>query len=123
MARLLPFIFLISVSCLFGLSWIIYDIDPDTAPLYIFGAFIILLFTSIWGILGLLLAFLKTRFSKRYNTSRHIYNSFKMAFFISSFFAITAALKILQLASLFNIILAILATSLFAVWSYLGKKS
>lgn len=45
-----------------------------------------------------------------------------MAFFIALFMVIVATLAIFNLVTFFNIILAILAVSLFAFWVYLGKK-
>jgi len=118
----LPIIFLISTFSLFGLFWIVTDIDPETAPLWIFALFVFLLFVGVFGFLGLIIYFLRTRFYRRYDINWYIFTSFKMAFFVALFVAIAAALAILDLVSTINVILAIVAISLFALYSYLGKK-
>ena len=118
----LPIIFLISVFSLFGLSWIVTEVDPETAPLWIFALFVFLLFVGVFGFLGLIIYFLRTRFYRRYDINWYIFTSFKMAFFVALFAAIAATLAIFDLVSLFNVSLAILSIALFAVWSYLGKK-
>ena len=118
----LPIIFLISTFSLFGLFWIVTDIDPETAPLWIFALFVFLLFVGVFGFLGLIIYFLRTRLYRRYDVNWYIFTSFKMAFFVALFVAIAATLAIFDLISLFNISLAILSIALFAVWSYLGKK-
>src|SRR3989344_3196552 len=118
----LPIIFLISVFSLFGLSWIVTDVDPETAPIWIFAVFIFLLFVAVFGFLGLIIYFLRTKFYRRYDVNWYIFTSFKMAFFVALFVAIAATLAIFDLISVFNISLAILSIALFAVWSYLGKK-
>ncbi len=122
MVRLLPITFLILCASLFGLAWIVTEVDPNTATWYIFVLLVFLIFLIVFSFLGLLLYFLRTRFYKRYNSSWYVYTSLKMALFIAAFVALAAALAILQLVTLFNVILAILAVSLVAVWSYLGKK-
>lgn len=122
MFRLLPFIFLISLASLFGLSWVMVQVDPDTAVWYIFALFVFLLFVFCFCFLGVVLYFIRTRFYKRYSANWYFYTSFKMAFFAALFVAIAAVLAILQLVTLVNIILTILAISLFAFWSYLGKR-
>ena len=118
----LPIIFLISTFSLFGLFWIVTDIDPETAPLWIFALFVFLLFAVVFGFLGLIIYFLRTRLYRRYDVNWYIFTSFKMAFFVALFVAIAAALAILDLVSTINVILAIVAISLFALYSYLGKK-
>lgn len=123
MPVLLPFIFLTSVISVFGLSWIVIRVDSDTAPIYIFGLFVFLLFAAVWGFLGLILYFARTRLYKRYNPDWYFGTSFKMAFFIAFFIALAAVMAILDLVTLINVALAILALALFAVWSYLGKRS
>lgn len=123
MSRLLPFIFLIAIAALFGLAWIITKVNPESAPWYIFALFDLLLFVTVWGIFGLVLYFVRTRFYKRYDPNWYFRTSFKMALFVALFVALAATLAILQLVTIFNIVLAILATSLLAFWSYLGKKS
>lgn len=123
MVRLLPFVFLVLCASLFGLSWIVIEVNPDSASWYIFVLVVILIFTSVFCLLGLILYFLRTRFYRRYSVKWYVYTSFKMAFFVALFVALIAALAVLQLISLFNVILAISAVSLFAVWSYLGKNS
>src|SRR3972149_7582983 len=123
MLRLLPFVFLIAVASLFGLSWIVVEVDPTVAAWYIFTILVILIFTSIFCLLGLILYFLRTRLYKRYSANWYVKTSFKMAFFVALFLALAATLAILQLVTLFNVLLAILAVVLFAVWSFLGKKT
>ena len=122
MVRLLPFAFLILCASIFGLSWIILEVDPDSAAWYVFVFLIFLIFLAVFCFLGLFLYFLRTRFYKRYSAKWYVYTSFKMAFFVAFFVALSATLAVLQLVNLFNVILAILAVVLFAVWSYLGKK-
>ena len=118
----LPLIFLTSTFSLFGLSWIVSEVDPETAPVWIFAIFVSLLFVTVFGFLGLIIYFLRTRLYRRYDVNWYIFTSFKMAFFVALFVAIAAALAIFDLISVFNISLAILSIALFAVWSYLGKK-
>jgi hypothetical protein len=122
MHRLLPVAFLILCASIFGLAWIVIEIDPDTAAWYIFAIFIFLLFWIVFCLLGLVLYLLRTRFYRRYSANWYFYTSFKMAFFIAVFIATSAVLAILQLVNLLNILLAILAISLFALWSYSWKK-
>jgi|SRR3990167_1020622 len=118
----LPLIFLISTFSLFGLSWIVTEVDPETAPVWIFALFVFLLFAVVFGFLGLIIYFLRTRFYKRYDVNWYIFTSFKMAFFVALFVAIAATLAIFDLVSLFNVSLAIVSITLFAIYSYLGKK-
>ena len=118
----LPLIFLISTFSLFGLFWIVTDIDPETAPVWIFAIFVSLFFVAVFGFLGLIIYFLRTRLYRKYDVNWYIYTSFKMAFFVALFVAISATLAIFDLISLFNVSLAILSIALFAVWNYLGKK-
>ncbi len=123
MARLLPLVFLISIASAFGIAWIIYGVDPNNTPWYIFGLLVFLVFVSIFGLLGLILYFVRIRFYRRYSVNWYIKTSFKMALFVALFVALVATLAILGLVSLANLILAGAAVSLFAIWSYLGKKS
>src|SRR3989344_406047 len=118
----LPLVFLTSTFSLFGLSWIVSEVDPETAPVWTFAIFVSLLFVTVFGFLGLVIYFLRTRLYRRYDVNWYIFTSFKMAFFVALFVAIAAALAIFDLISVFNISLAILSIALFAVWSYLGKK-
>ena len=118
----LPLIFLTSTFSLFGLSWIVSEVDPKTAPVWIFAIFVSLFFVAVFGFLGLIIYFLRTRLYRKYDVNWYIYTSFKMAFFVALFVAIAAALAIFDLISLFNISLAILSIALFAIWSYLGKQ-
>lgn len=122
MTRFLPFIFLFSVASIFGLSWIVARIDPDTAPTYFFAIFVALLFIFVWGFLGLILYFARTRLYRRYSPKWYFKTSFKMAAFVALFIAVCAILALLQLVTTLNVFLAIVALTLFAVWSYLGKK-
>ena len=118
----LPLIFLASTFSLFGISWIVTEVDPETAPVWIFALFVFLLFAVVFGFLGLIIYFLRTRFYKRYDVNWYIFTSFKMAFFVALFVAIAATLAIFDLVSLFNVSLAIVSITLFAIYSYLGKK-
>jgi|SRR3989344_1044018 len=122
MSKLLPFSFLIFCLSCFSLAWIVIETDPNNAAWYIFGAFILLLFLSLFCILGLALYFLRTRFYKRYSANWYFKTSFKMAFFVALFVAIAAILAILEMINLGNVILAILAVTLLAIWSYFGKR-
>jgi hypothetical protein len=122
MSKVLPFIFLVSVLSLFGISWIVVGVNPDNAPLYIFAVLIFLIFLATFGFLGLILYFLRTRFYKRYSAKWYFYTSFKMALFVAVFAGLISILAILRLITVFNIALLILAIILFALWSYLGKK-
>ena len=118
----LPIIFLTSTFSLFGLSWIVSEVDPEIAPIWIFALFVFLLFAVVFGFLGLVIYFLRTRLYRRYDVNWYIFTSFKMAFFVALFVSISATLAIFDLVSLFNVSLAIVSIALFAVWSYLGKK-
>ena len=118
----LPLIFLASTFSLFGLFWIVTEVDPETAPVWIFALFIFLFFVVVFGFLGLIIYFLRTRLYRRYDVNWYIFTSFKMAFFVALFVAIAATLAIFDLVSLFNVSLAILSIALFAIYSYLGKK-
>ena len=122
MQRLLPFVFLISVASTFGISWIVVAVDPDSAGWYNFALLIFLIFATVAGFLGLFLFFVRTRFYKRYSVNWYIKTSFKMSVFVAFFVALASTLAILQLISIFNLILAGLAVSLFAIWSFLGGE-
>lgn len=122
MARILPLIFLVSVFALFGISWIVVGVNPDNAPFYIFAVLIFLIFLAVFGFLGLILYFLRTRLYKRYSAKWYFYTSFKMALFVAVFAGLISVLALLRLITTFNIALLILAIILFALWSYLGKK-
>src|SRR3989344_6126766 len=123
MSRLLPFAFFIAVASYFEIAWIVFEVDPRSASWYIFVALVILIFASVFCLLGLALYFVRTRLYKRYSANWYVKTSFKMAFFVAIFLALAAALAILQLVTLFNVLLAILAVVLFAIWSFLGKKN
>lgn len=123
MSRFLPFVFLASFASAFGIAWIVVDVDPDFAPWYIFALVILLIFVSIAGFLGLFLYFVRIRFYKRYSINWYIKTSFKMSTFVAFFIALACTLAILELISTFNLILAGLAVSLFAIYSFLGKKN
>lgn len=122
MNKFLPFIFLVAVLSIFGIIWIVWYIDPDTAPWYIFAILVALVFVASLGLIGTLLYYLRTKFYRRYSPRWYFNTSFKMALFVSGFLALIAGLAILQLATPFNLFLSISAIALFAVWSYLGKK-
>ena len=123
MARLLPFAFLTAVLSIFGLAWIVTEVNPDSASWYIFALLVILIFASVFCLLGLVLYFVRTRFYKRYDPNWYFRTSFKMALYVAFFAALAATLAILQLVTILNIVLAILAVALLAIWSYLGKRS
>lgn len=123
MPNFLPFVFLISAASIFGLAWIVIRVDPETAPWYIFAIFVVLIFIAVFCLLGVLLYFVRTRFYKRYSANWYFKTSFKMAFFVAFFAALVTGLAILQLVTIFNLVLAIAVISLLAVWSYLGKKN
>jgi len=123
MQKLLPLVFLTSIAALFGISWIVVAIDPDSADWYMFALLIFLIFAAVFGLFGLALYFVRIRFYKRYSVNWYIKTSFKMSVFVAFFVALASTLAILQLISVFNLILAGLAISLFAIYSFLGKKS
>lgn len=123
MVRLLPFSFLVFIASLFGISWIVIGVDPDIASWYIVTLLIFLIFVAVFTLLGLFLYFLRTKLYKRYSADWYIKTSFKMAFFIAFFVTLASTLAILELISVFNLILAGLAVSLFAIYSFLGKKN
>lgn len=123
MARFLPFSFLAAFASLFGLAWIITGTDPENVAWYIFALFVVLIFLFLINILGLILYFLRTKLYKRYSASWYFYTSYKMAFFVAVFVAVAAILAILDLVSTLNVVLAIVAIALFAIWSFLGKKT
>lgn len=123
MSKFLPFAFLIAIVSLFGLVWIFTEVDPESASWYIFAMVVGLIFTTIFSTLGLLLYFVRTRLYKRYSANWYVKTSFMMAFFVALFVAIVATLAIFGQINTFNVILAILAVSLFAFWSYLGKRN
>lgn len=122
MVKLLPLSFLIAVGSLFGLAWIVTTVDPEKAGWYTFALFALLVFTFLICLLGIALYFARTRLYKRYSANWYFYTSFKMAFFVALFVSIVTILAILELISIFNLMLSILAVSLLAIWSYLGKK-
>src|SRR4030043_2073907 len=97
MHRLLPIAFLILCASIFGLASIVIEVDPDSAPWYIFVLFILSLFGSVFSLLGLALYILRTRLYRRYSAKWYFYTSFKMAFFVAAFVAICATLGILEL--------------------------
>ena len=123
MVRFLPLTFLIAILSLFSLLWIVTGVDPTVARWYMFALFVALLFLFVFNFLGLALYLLRTRFYKRYSASWYFKTSFKMAFFVALFVSLAAILDVLHLVNTFNIVLAIAAITLFALWSYLGKKS
>src|SRR3989344_3838380 len=123
MVKFLPFSFLLLFASIFGLTWIVVEVDPDSAAWYIFALFVSLLFLLVFNLLGLILYFVRTRFYRRYSANWYFKTSYKMSFFIAFFVAIAAGLAILELVTTFNVVLGILAVSLFAFWSYLGKRS
>ena len=122
MNKLMPFIFLIAVFSIFGLSWIIVRVDPQNARWYIFVLFILILFSAIFCLSTIAFYFLNAKIHKGQKSNSFLYSSFKYAFLIAFLASLIAALAILQQASLFNIILAILAVSFLALWSYVGRK-
>lgn len=122
MTRFLPLIFLVSVFSVFGLVLLIWYTDPEIAPWYIFGLFSILVFITVWGFLGTILYFVRIRFYRRFSAKWYFETSFKMAFFVAGFIALVTILALLQMVTALNLLLAVVAICLFALWSYLGKK-
>jgi len=123
MSRYLPFVFLASVASLFGISWIIFGVDPNIARWYIFVSLVLMVFVTIFSFLGLALYFVRIRFYKRYSVDWYIKTSFKMAFFVALFVTLVSALAVLRLMTTVNLVLVILAVCLLAIWSFLGKKN
>ena len=122
MSKLFPLIFLVSTFSLFGISWIIYSVDPDTASWYFFVLLVGLAFLAIFGYLGLLIYFFRTRFVKRFDAAAYFKMSFKVSFFVAAFSSVVLTLKLLKILSVFNLILVICALALFAVYSFWGGK-
>lgn len=122
MSRLLPFTSLAAFVSLFGLSWIVFEYDPESVPWYIFALFIGFVFTFVFSFFGTLLYFARTRFYKKYNPDWYFKTSFQMAFFVAIFVAMVTLLSLLDLLTTLNLFLTIAAVLLFAVWSYLGRK-
>ncbi len=123
MSWLLPFALLFLCASLFGLAWIVVGTDPGSVSWYVFVLLIILIFVAVFCFLGLVLYFVRTRFYKRYSANWYIYTSFKMAFFVALFLAAASSLAVLQLVTLFNVALVIVAVALLALYSYLGKRA
>ena len=123
MSRYLPFVFLASVASLFGISWIIFGVDPNIARWYIFVSLVLMVFVTIFSFLGLALYFVRIWFYKRYSVDWYIKTSFKMAFFVALFVTLVSALAVLRLMTTVNLVLVILAVCLLAIWSFLGKKN
>lgn len=122
MSRFLPFLFLVSIFSLFGIAWIIWDIDPDTAKAQTFALLITLVFATIFGFLGLVIYFVRSRFNRRINPASYIFSCFKISFIVALLVALLAALAVLKLVSAFNLFLVFGAVALFALYVYLGKK-
>ncbi len=123
MTRFLPLIFLASVFSVFGLVLLIWYTDPQTAPWYIFGLFCILVFAAVWGLLGIILYFVRIRFYRRFSARWYFETSFKMAFFVAGFISLVTILAILQLVTALNLLLVVATICLFALWSFLEKKT
>ncbi len=122
MTRFLPLVFLISVFSLFGIIWIIWDVDPDTAKAQTFALLIMLVFIAIFGFLGLIIYFVKSKFNRRVNPTTYVFSCFKVSFFVALFIALLATLAVLKLISAFNLFLVVSAVGLFGLYVYLGKK-
>lgn len=122
MNKFLPLVFLVCAASAFGLSWIVASADPDTIPWIMFGVFFALLFIFVFSALGLIFYFIRTKFLRKFSSKWYFHSSFKMAFFVAVFLTVVAILAAIKLMTIFNILLLIIAISLFAIWSYLGKK-
>lgn len=123
MSKLIPLVFLVSVFSLFSVVWIIWDVDPDTAKAQTFALLITLVFATIFGFLGLLIYFVRSKFNRRVNPATYIFSCFKISFFGALFIALLATLAVLKLISAFNLFLVVSAVALFGLYVYLGKKS
>ncbi len=122
MSRFLPLIFLASAFSLFGALWIVFDVDPDVGAWYFFVLLAVFAFIAIFGFVGLLIYFLRTRFIKRFDAIYYFKTSFKVSFFAASFFTIVLVLRVLKIMSTLNMVLAIFALLLFAIYSFWGGK-
>lgn len=122
MAFLLPFTFLFACFSVFGLFWIIWEFDPQSAPWYIFAALVFCIFVFAWSLLGLLIYFLRTRRYRRYSANWYFKTSFKLAFFAALFCAIVSTLAVIRIINFFNLAAAVLAVILLMVWAYMGKR-
>jgi|GEM_PF-2966215 len=123
MHRLLPFIFLLACASVFGIFWIVFEIDPDPKPINFFALFSVLVFCAIWFGVGTFLYFARTRLYRKFEPSWYFKTSFKMSFFIALFAGLCSFLIVMDLLNLFNFFLVIVVVLLFAFWVYLGKKS
>lgn len=122
MTKLLPLALLASFFSLFGILWIVVKVDPEANPWHFFAIFVLLVFIFLFCFLGTLLYFLRTKFYKKYDPSWYFKTSFKMSFFVAFFLALVALLEVLRLITLLNLGLALLVVTIFAFYSYLGKK-
>lgn len=122
MSGFLPLVFLVSIFSLFGIAWIVWDVDPDTATVQTFVLLITLVFINIFGFLGLVIYFVRSRFSRRVNPASYIFSCFKVSFFAACLVSLLATLAVLKLVSAFNLFLVFGAVILFALYVYLGKK-
>ncbi|MBI4037719.1 hypothetical protein HY382_01575 [Candidatus Curtissbacteria bacterium] len=123
MQKFLPFTFLLTIASIFGILWIVFEVDPETNPWRYFTLFVFLVFIFFFCFLGTVLYFLRTRFYKKYDRDWYFKTSFKMSFFVAFFLALFAVLGVLKLITLINVSLALLVVVIFAFYSYLGKRS
>src|SRR3989338_762135 len=120
MSWLLPFTLLLAFLSLFGISWIVFDYDPQSSPWYILTGMIFFIFILVLCTLGLLIYFVRTRRYRRYSANWYFKTSFKLAFFAALLVAIYVTLSILKIVNTFNVLAAFLGVGLFALWAYLG---
>lgn len=124
MAKLLPLIFFAALLSLGGLLFMIFNVDPASAAWYVFVFFVALVFSFVTFMLTVVLYLVRVRIYSRKFLDNNWYatTSFKMAVFIALFAAGATTLAILQLATLFNLAILVVAISLLGVWVYLGKR-
>ena len=123
MQRFLPFTFLLTVASVFGILWIVFEVNPDPKPIHFFALFSFLVFLAIWMGLGTFLYFARTKFHKKFEPGWYFKTSFKMTIFAALFAGLCSFLVLMELLNLFNLFLVITVVLLFALWVFLGKKN
>lgn len=122
MHRFLPFTFLSFIASVFGILWIVIEVNPDTKPIQFFALFSFLLFLAIWMGLGTFFYFVRTKFQRKFEPNWYFKTSFKMAFFAALFAGLSSFLVLMELLNFFNLFLVVTVVLIFAFWLYLGKK-
>lgn len=122
MQKFLPFTFLGFIGSVFGILWIVFEVDPDPKPIHFFALFSFLVFLATWMGLGTFLYFARTKLYKKFEPNWYFKTSFKMAFFTALFAGLSSFLILMDLMSLFNLFLVVAVVVMFALWVFLGRK-